>query len=182
MTMTTDKLFDLMHQRGQGLYGLSAVTQLEHGLQSAALAAERKLGNAMIVAALLHDVGHLVVGDDVNLAAQGIDDVHEESGAGLLEQLYGKAVSEPVRMHVAAKRYLCAVDQSYYDKLGEDSKQSLEVQGGIMTSDEVAEFEQRPYYADAVELRKIDDEAKVPGLATPDLEAYRAMALRLEQG
>src|SRR5262245_28126759 len=97
--MTTDDLFALMRSRGNGRYGLSDVSQLEHALQSAALAAERQLGDALVIAALFHDLGHLLVGDDVDLAEQGIDDVHEETSAGMLATIYGPAVAEPVRLH-----------------------------------------------------------------------------------
>ena len=130
-----------MQNRGNGRYGLSAVSQLEHALQSAALAAERNLGDEIVVAALFHDLGHLLVGRDVDLASQGIDDVHEETGARTLERLFGCGVAEPVRLHVAAKRYLCGVNPAYYDKLSEDSRQSLALQGGPMTAGEIAAFD-----------------------------------------
>lgn len=179
--MTTDEIFELMHSRGCGQYGLSAVNQLEHALQSAALAQQRQFGDAFVIAALLHDVGHLLAGEDIDLAGQGIDDEHEEASARILEKLYGPVVVEPVRLHVAAKRYLCGSDPSYYDKLSEDSRQSLALQGGPMTADEIAAFDRLEHRAAALALRMIDDEAKVPGLPTPGLETYREMAKRLEQ-
>lgn len=177
--ITLDLLFERLERRGQGTYGLSDVTQLEHALQSAALAAERNLGDAMIIAALFHDVGHLVYDSDVDLAAEGVDDKHEESSADALACLFGSAVSEPVRMHVEAKRYLCASDEAYYDKLSADSKRSLALQGGLMSDAEVRRFEAKPHYEIALELRKIDDEAKVPGLAVPGLQTYRPIAERV---
>ena len=180
MRMTTDTVFDLMSSRGTGRYGLSAVTQLEHALQSAALAQQRQLGDALVIAALLHDVGHLVVGEDVNLAAEGIDDLHEEAAAKVLTKIYGPEVAEPVRLHVAAKRYLCGVNPDYYGKLSQDSKESLALQGGPMTADELAAFDRLDHRAAALALRMIDDEAKVAGLATPGIEAYRHMARQLE--
>jgi phosphonate degradation associated HDIG domain protein len=179
--MTTDDLFTLMRSRGIGRYGLSAVSQMEHALQSAALAAARGLGDEIVIAALFHDLGHLLTGDDADLAAQGIDDVHEETGAGMLESLFGPAVAEPVRLHVAAKRYLCGVNPAYYDKLSEDSRQSLALQGGPMTADEVAAFDRLEHRAAALALRLIDDEAKVPDLATPGLDSYREVARRIEK-
>jgi predicted HD phosphohydrolase len=180
MDMTTDEIFDLMGRRGTGRYGLSAVNQLEHALQSAALARERDLGDEMVVAALLHDLGHLLVGEDVDLAAQGIDDKHEETSARILEGLYGRNVAEPVRLHVAAERYLCGVNSDYYDRLSADSCASLALQGGPMSPDEIAAFDRLEHRAAALALRIIDDEAKVGGLATPGLEAYRPLARRLE--
>jgi predicted HD phosphohydrolase len=180
MQMTTDDIFDLMARRGTGRYGLSDVNQIEHALQSAALAAERRLGDEIVIAALFHDIGHLVVGDDVDLAAKGIDDLHEEAAARVLEAVYGPAVAEPVRLHVAAKRYLCGVNLAYYDKLSQDSKESLALQGGAMAAGEIVAFDRLEHRAAALALRIIDDEAKVAGLATPGLEAYRAIARRLE--
>lgn len=180
MELTTDTVFDLMALRGTGRYGLSDVTQLEHALQSAALASKRRLGDDLVIAALLHDVGHLLVGDDVNLAAEGIDDVHEETAARALVALYGPAVSEPVRLHVAAKRYLCGTNPGYYGKLSQDSKDSLALQGGPMSAAEIAEFDALAHRAPALALRIIDDEAKTPGLVIPGLENYRPIAARLE--
>lgn len=178
--MTSDELFELMRSRGCGRYGLSAVNQLEHALQAAALAHKRQLGDEFVIAALLHDVGHLLAGDDIDLAGQGIDDEHEEASARVLEKLYGPGVVEPVRLHVAAKRYLCGSDPSYYDKLSEDSRQSLALQGGPMTADEIAVFDRLEHRAAALALRIIDDEAKVAGLATLSLETYREIAKRVE--
>jgi [1-hydroxy-2-(trimethylamino)ethyl]phosphonate dioxygenase len=159
--MTTDEIFDLLSRRGMGRYGLSAVTQTEHALQSADIAVKRNLGDALVIAALFHDVGHLLVGDDVNLAEHGVDDAHEQTSAEILGGLYGRSVAEPVRLHVAAKRYLCAVNPAYYDKLSEDSRQSLAVQGGLMSKDEIAAFDKLEHRAAALALRIIDDEAKV---------------------
>lgn len=179
MDPTIDDLFELLRCRGSGRYGLSSVTQLEHALQSAALARERGLGDELVIAALFHDVGHLLAGDDVNLAEQGIDDLHEEASARLLDRLFGLQVAEPVRLHVAAKRYLCGVSPDYLDKLSEDSRQSLELQGGPMSADEIAAFDRLEHRAAALALRVIDDEAKVAGLATPGLNTFRAIAARL---
>ena len=180
MDMTSDDIFDLMARSGTGRYGLSAVSQIEHALQAAALARQRKLGDEMVIAALFHDLGHLLVGDDVNLAGQGVDDLHEETSAGVLERLYGGNVAEPVRLHVAAKRYLCGVNPGYYEKLSADSRESLILQGGPMSPDEIAAFDRLDYRAAALALRIIDDEAKVPGLATPCLDTYRPLAAKLE--
>ncbi len=180
MQLTTDTLLDLMARRGSGLYGLSAVTQIEHALQSAKLATDRGLSEELVIAALFHDVGHLFIGDDKNLAAEGIDDLHEETAAKSLAQVYGAAVAEPVRLHVAAKRYLCGANPDYYGKLSQDSKDSLALQGGPMRADELADFDRLEHRAAALALRIIDDEAKVTGLATPGLETYRDMAARLE--
>jgi [1-hydroxy-2-(trimethylamino)ethyl]phosphonate dioxygenase len=180
MQLTTDTLFDLMSRRGTGLYGLSAVTQIEHALQSAKLATQRGLSDEVVIAALFHDVGHLFVGEDRNLAAEGIDDLHEETAANALVSVYGPAVAEPVRLHVAAKRYLCGANPDYYGKLSQDSKDSLALQGGPMTAEEMSAFDRLDHRSAALALRMIDDEAKVAGLVTPPLDAYRGIAARLE--
>lgn len=173
---TIEQLFERLGTRGNGAYGLSSVTQLDHGLQSAALAQERGLGDAMTIAALFHDVGHLGIAEDVSLADQGIDDRHEFASAQILGRLFGPAVSEPVRLHVAAKRYLCTVEPDYLARLSEDSLVSLNLQGGTQSDEEKAAFESEPYFRDAVELRRIDDDAKVTGLVVPGLDSYRPMA------
>lgn len=174
--ITLDLLFERLATRGTDAYGLSDVSQLDHALQSAALAAKEGLGHAMRIAALFHDVGHLVADHDVDLAAQGIDDRHEEASGDVLAELFGPEVSEPVRLHVAAKRYLCGAEPEYYEVLAADSKRSLELQGGPMRDRELREFEAQPHYKAALILRRIDDAAKVPGLEVPNLESYRKTA------
>ena len=174
-------LFTRLAERGTRSYGLSAVTQLEHALQSAALAAEQHLGNQMVVAALFHDVGHLVYDLDVHLAEDGIDDKHEELSANALEPLFGQSVSEPVRLHVASKRYLCTTETDYYAKLAEDSVISLQVQGGLMSDAELETFRQNPHYQMGVALRRIDDQAKIPSLQVPKLDSYRAVANAIQR-
>ena len=179
--VSTDHLFRLLSERGGGRYGLSDVTQLDHALQAADLARRRRMGDELIVAALFHDVGHLVVDEDTNLAAAGIDDFHERTSSALLEPIYGPSVAEPVRLHVAAKRYLCGATPAYFKKLSQDSRLSLELQGGPMSPDEIEAFNALPYRASALALRLIDDEAKVPSLSTPGLESYRDLAMLLER-
>lgn len=144
-----------------------AVSQLEHALQCAQLARAADAGEELLAAALLHDVGHLLVGHDPRWSS---DLRHEVVGARWLRERFGPAVSGPVALHVEAKRYLCTTEPDYLDQLSEASKRSLEVQGGAMTDGEAAAFEQRPGWADAVRLRRWDDEAKVPGAVTPSLD------------
>jgi phosphonate degradation associated HDIG domain protein len=182
MDLSMDRIFQVLEGRGSGRYGLSSVTQKEHALQAADLAAKRGLGDQLVIAALFHDVGHLLVGEDVDLAQAGLDDLHEVTSANALETLFGNSVSEPVRLHVAAKRYLCAVNPAYYDKLSEDSRRSLALQGGPMSPTEVAAFDSLEHRAAALALRIIDDEAKVAGVQTPPLDSYRAVAARLQRG
>lgn len=163
---------DMLEHRADGLYGLHDVTQREHALQSAWLAERDGHPPALIAAALMHDIGHLVHDLGENPAEEGIDDRHEELGNAWLARHFGPEVSEPVRLHVAAKRYLCATEADYFAKLSPDSVLSLSLQGGPMSAEEVAAFEALPYHAQAVQLRRYDDEAKVAGLQTPPVAHF----------
>jgi phosphonate degradation associated HDIG domain protein len=154
----------LFAARGATQYGGEAVSQLDHALQ-AAWAAERA-GDPpeLIAAALLHDVGHLLHPDDER---------HEELGHRFLATAFGPAVTEPVRLHVPAKRYLCTAEPGYVETLSPESVRSLGVQGGSMSAAEAAEFRRGPHFEAAVRLRRFDEAAKVPGLATPGFGHFR---------
>lgn len=165
-----DKLFA---ERGAAEYRGEAVTQLEHALQAATFAEHEGLAAEAIAAALLHDIGHLLHGYGEDCADQGIDDRHEELGVRFLSCGFGMAVTEPVRLHVAAKRYLTATQPGYSAELSPASIQSLALQGGPMTLSEVREFESQPYFSLVVKVRECDDRAKVIGLATPPLAYFR---------
>lgn len=166
---------------GAQTYG-EAITQYAHAVQCAQLAREHGCGPAMIAAALLHDVGQFL--DDAGNAAEaeGRDGQHEETGAAFLRDFFGPEVTEPVRLHVAAKRYLCASDPHYRAGLSAASELSLQVQGGPMSAAECAVFESHPFFADALLLRRIDDAGKRPGWAVPPLESYRDLLAGLLQG
>lgn len=161
-------LIDIYTNKATGRYGLSDVNQLQHALQSAALAEAAGEPAWFISAALLHDVGHMIHDHGEDAADHGIDDTHEELAAHWLSRHFGPEVSEPVRLHVPAKRYLCAVDATYFGKLSEDSVKSLALQGGPMSAEEVAEFRNNPHFEAAIRLRIIDDRAKDPTSVTPD--------------
>src|SRR5262249_53804763 len=130
-------------------------------------------GSSQITAALLHDIGHLLHDLPEDCARAGIDDTHEDRGARWLTAYFGPAVTEPIRLHVPAKRYLCATDASYFQHLSEASIRSLNLQGGPLTPDEVQQFRQQPFAEAAVALRRWDEAAKVTGLTTPGLEHFR---------
>ncbi|HJV07274.1 MAG TPA: HD domain-containing protein [Chromobacteriaceae bacterium] len=171
-----DELFALMVNRGQTLYGGETVSQLEHALQSA-LAAERDGANAaLITAALLHDIGHIVAEQNDDDVARGLNDCHEALAAQVLAGLFADDVRQPILLHVAAKRYLCATQPAYYDTLSVTSRQSLALQGGPMSLAEAERFSNRAYATEALALRRYDDMAKTPNLVTPALEHYRAIA------
>jgi phosphonate degradation associated HDIG domain protein len=166
------ELLDIFVGRATRRYGLSSVNQLQHALQAATLAEADGASPATVLASLLHDVGHMIheLGD--NPAGRGIDDVHEELGADWLARRFGPEVSEPVRLHVAAKHYLCTVESDYFGKLAPDSVRSLKLQGGLMSADEVEAFHRHPQHAEAVRLRRYDEGAKDPRAATPDFDHF----------
>ena len=180
MRYTVDGLFQLLEEKGGSAYGGERVTQLAHALQSAQLAVEAGDPASLVIASLMHDIGHLVGKGDEGLAEKGIDARHEASGALVLEQVFGKAVAEPVRLHVDAKRYLCFAEAGYWESLSQGSKISLQVQGGPFDADEAESFIKSPHAADAVKLRRYDDLAKILGKPTPDLAAFRAVAADLQ--
>lgn len=167
-----DEIARLFAARGNSMYGGEGVTQLEHALQAAALAEANGADAATISAALLHDVGHVLHNLPDDAPDQGIDDVHEELAYRWLKKYFGPAVAEPVRMHVDAKRYLCAAEPGYHDVLSPPSLQSLMLQGGPFSPDEAREFERHPHFEQAIMVRRWDDEAKVPDLETPTLEHF----------
>jgi len=163
---------DLIDDKGEKRYGLSSVNQRAHALQAALLAEQSGCESALITAALLHDIGHMVHNLGEDPAAEGVDDRHEELGGEFLRRWFGSDVTEPVRLHVAAKRYLCATESDYFGRLSPDSVRSLELQGGPMSEAEVAAFRAVPEHEAAVKLRRFDEEAKVKGLAVPPVEHF----------
>lgn len=169
---TIDDIVQLLETCGDSQYGGERVTQLEHALQSATLAEEEGASPELIVAALLHDVGHLLHDLPVDAPDGGIDDHHETCGYHFVRKLFPQRVAEPIRLHVTAKRYLCKVDAKYLDELSQPSIVSLKLQGGPMTEEEVDRFDRNPFAQDAVRLRRWDDTAKVPDFATPALTHF----------
>jgi phosphonate degradation associated HDIG domain protein len=157
------------------LYFGENVTETEHALQCAHLAEQSGASPELIAAALLHDIGHLLHGLPEDVAERGIDGRHEDCGSQWLEKHFRPAVVDPVRLHVAAKRYLCTVEPRYRAGLSEASERSLVLQGGPMSEAERQEFEREPHFRSAVQVRRWDDGAKVPDLDVPNLEHYRSI-------
>lgn len=150
-----------------------AVTELDHGLQAAELARSAGVADSLIAASLLHDIGHLILRDLTPIGEElKIDHRHDQVGADALQRLFGSAVADPVRLHVAAKRYLCTMERDYALELSPSSVRSLAVQGGLMSGAEVSEFERYDAHRDAVQLRRWDEEAKVGGLEVEPFETW----------
>ena len=168
----TDEILEIYARRGSSAYLGENVSMAEHALQAAYFARAAAAPPALIVAALLHDIGHLVVDVPDDLADWVVDARHEEVGCGWLAERFPSEVYEPVRLHVPAKRYLCATDPRYFSRLSAASVATLKLQGGPMSTAEIARFEQERYCREAVTIRRFDDQGKVVGLVTPALETY----------
>ena len=158
--------------RGGLRYG-EGVSQLEHALQAAFAAEQAKASPALITAALLHDIGHLLPGSAGGEGETDVDRHHETAGARWLAERFPPEVVDPVRLHVAAKRYLCYAEPGYWSGLSPASQASLRLQGGPFTAAEAKAFLSEPHAEAAVQLRRWDEAAKVPGLKTPDTTHYR---------
>ncbi len=178
-----DALIDVYEQRGSENYDES-VTQTAHALQCGAHAMAAPASVTTIVAAFLHDIGHLLVDIDVHTARthgdtdRGVapqDLRHEDLGARFLATWFPESITEPIRLHVSAKRYLCAIDPEYVDVLSPASIRSMELQGGPMTSAEAERFAALPGSAPAVALRRWDDLAKEVGAPVPSLDTFRTL-------
>lgn len=172
------RILGLLQEGGATAYLGQPVTQLEHALQAAALADSAGASDALVLAALLHDIGHLLTGGTA-VGDYGGDRRHEHVGSHWLSDYFDPVVTAPVGLHVAAKRYLCAVEPAYASTLSEASQESLALQGGPMNGVQRLEFERSPWAKDAVALRRWDDAAKVPGLMVPELSHYRRRIERL---
>lgn len=170
-----DAIIGLFERHGRRRYG-DGITQEEHALQSAKQAGEENAPPALVAAALLHDVGHLLVERE---RVPTVDLRHEAVGARALARWFDSDVTSPIALHVDAKRYLCAVDPDYFGMLSPGSVRSLELQGGPMTREEVERFEALPGAEAAARLRRWDEGAKVPGVDAGEFEDHRRLLLDL---
>lgn len=173
VSVIVDRIFATLEQEGGAMYGAETVTQLQHALQCASHAKQSGADAELITAALLHDYGHLINRDDALAAAAGKDQFHEDVAADHLAEWFPPEVTEPIRLHVPAKRYLCAVDNEYFATLSPASVQSLAVQGGVFSTEEAAAFAANTHAEAATKLRRWDDWAKDPNAAAEPLETFR---------
>jgi phosphonate degradation associated HDIG domain protein len=178
-TSIIDLIADLFDRRGAEAYAGEALTVAEHMLQAAALAQAEGAGDTLVAAALLHDIGHFVSEFGEYSPEDTEDKHHDHSGANLLAGHFPREVTECVRLHVAAKRYLCATDEAYANTLSAASKHSLQLQGGPMRAAETRAFRRLPFSQDAVRLRRWDDSAKIAGLQTAKFESFKPLLQRV---
>ena len=174
MTNDVDAIFALFDRFGDEEYG-EAVSQREHALQVAHFAREAGEGDALVAAALLHDVGQLLEGAGAAAEDEGRDARHERSGANFLRGMFSEEILAPIRLHVAAKRYLCAVEAGYLRTLSAASALSLSLQGGPFSARQAVRFERLPHAREAIRLRRYDDLGKEVELVVPALATYRDM-------
>lgn len=169
-----DQIFSIFREYGNRHYGEN-VSELEHALQTAEFARQFGESDSIVLSCLLHDYGHMLhdLGEDI--AQHGIDARHEIIGATLLKDLFPEIILEPIRQHVAAKRYLCWKNPAYEAGLSESSRLSLQLQGGPMTDVEAQKFETNPHFIACIKVRYYDDMGKVPNMPTADLQNYRSL-------
>ena len=170
---------DIFERRGAESYLGEQVSMSEHMLQGAVLAEAEGAPEELIAAALLHDIGHYTSEFGPMSLGDERDNYHEESGAMVLAPFFPSVITECVRLHVPAKRYLCATDKGYHDRLSEASKHTLMLQGGPMSAEEVKDFESNPFHREAVRVRIWDDEGKKPGVVTPEFRHYMPLLQRV---
>lgn len=172
-------LAELFASQGDQEYLGEQVSMATHMLQAAQFAEQQNACDEEIAAALLHDIGHFANDVDASVSEHGEDAQHEHAGSEFLSRFFPPAVVEPVRQHVATKRYLCAVDPHYFDRLSPASVHTLELQGGPMSPEEAQEFRKNPHLESCVRVRKWDEAAKDPALTHPDFEHYCPLLNRL---
>ena len=172
-------LAGIFERRGGEEYLGEPVTMAQHMLQGATFAEAKGLREEVIVAVLLHDIGHFTSEFGTYSPDDTEDRFHEEAGARVLEAFFPSIVTDCVRHHVAAKRYLCAMDPAYFDRLSEASVHSLNLQGGPMSAGEVAAFAQNPNLDDILQVRFLDEAGKEPDMDTPDFAHFAPMVQRV---
>lgn len=181
MSLTTTEIIYLLESRGHIQYGREAVSQLEHALQTAHRAEVAGESDEIVVACLIHDLGHLLYGEDKGARGHDTaqDDQHQCIALPYLRATFSDGVLEPIRLHVDAKRYLCLIEPQYEFFLSPESRRSLQLQGGIFSEPDAEKFIAQPFSAEAVRLRRYDDRAKIPGKPVPALARFHQLMDRI---
>jgi phosphonate degradation associated HDIG domain protein len=172
MSLTIEDILGVFEAKGHEQYDGEPVTQLGHALQSAHLAEQAGAPSALITAALLHDLGHLLHDFGQTPTQRGVDDLHQYRCLPFLRALFGPQTLEPIRLHVDAKRFLCAREPGYLESLSADSKRSLVLQGGVFDDAQAKAFGALPHAEDAVRVRRWDDAAKSADAVVPPLSHF----------
>jgi phosphonate degradation associated HDIG domain protein len=172
MSLTIEDIVRVFEAKGHEQYDGEPVTQLDHALQSAHLAEKAGAGSALVTAALLHDLGHLLHDFGRTPTQQGLDDLHQYRCLPFLRALFGPQTLEPIRLHVDAKRFLCAREPGYLETLSPDSRRSLALQGGVFDEVQAQAFAAQPFAEDAVRVRRWDDGAKSANAVVPGLSHF----------
>lgn len=172
--LTITRICHLFESKDDQRLEAASVTLLQHALQTAWLAEKAGARDSLICACLLHDLDHLLEEDSAGAPVQKRDNSHGQHGASSLAGLFDAAVTDPIRLHVDAKRYLCYAHPGYSQGLPADAKRSLERQGGVFTPDQARAFMREPYAIEAVNLRLWDDQARLAGIGTPSLAHFAA--------
>ena len=180
MALSISDICVLFARKGGRAYAGEPVNQIEHALQTAMRAEADDAGPALVTAALLHDLGHLLNDQGESPTLRGVDDLHQYAALPLLRAMFADDVLAPIRLHVDAKRYLCATRDGYFEALSADSRRSLVLQGGMFTPEEAKAFIAQPHADDAVRLRLWDDLAKLENAVTPPL-AHFVVAIEAAQ-
>jgi len=179
MRLKIDSILELYEKWGSNVYD-EKISQVDHALQTATLAEQSGSNGELIVAALLHDIGHLVyLENEQGEVDISVNDSHEAVGARVLANLFSAGVTAPIAMHVEAKRYLCTLEPDYFDSLSIGSVRSLNVQGGVMSKDEVNRFENHPSFSAAVALRRWDEGGKIIGLKVSPFSHFSEIMTKL---
>jgi phosphonate degradation associated HDIG domain protein len=182
MALRLGDIEKLFRDHGHIAYSGEGVTQLEHALQTAERAERDHAAMELVTAAFLHDLGHLLNRQGATPTERGIDDQHQYFAIPFIRELFPPSVVESIRLHVDAKRALCALEPEYYEALSEDSKRSLTLQGGVFSREETEAFLAKPFADNAMRIRRWDDAAKVAGEVTPPIGRYLEIASRCAIG
>jgi predicted HD phosphohydrolase len=174
-----DFIGSIFERRSGEEYLGEPVTMGQHMLQGATLAEQNKEPDEIVVGALLHDIGHFTSEFGTFSMADTADRYHENAGGDLLENFFPSVITDCCRYHVAAKRYLCATDPQYFNKLSDASVHSLNLQGGPMSEAEIINFKRNPNLKQILTVRLYDDAAKVPKMATPSFRHFAPLVHKM---